>query len=326
MIARPLAVVATSGIVGPEVRLADGERPPEERLRRQAVAAIEMRDGEVVEAGGDRQRLRPELTLADRERSPVHRFGLVVLRLNLERRTEVVEHVRDREVVASERLLANRQRAAERGLGRRIVAADPLQIAQMVEAGADFRVHRTQVLLAQGEGLGERLLGGLVQLELLVDTPDGVEQASPRQRLAVEPGAELSGAAVEQLARRDRAAARRSRIVDLEEVDQELDDLRRFGLRLARRCRFAVGALRLEGARRDAARERQDHDAGRDDGGPVAARELPEDVEAPWPAGQDRLETAIPLDVVRQLGGRVVTHLALPGGRLERDPVQVAAQ
>ena len=167
---------------------------------------------------------------------------------------------------------------------------------------------------------------GLVQLELLVDTPDGVEQASARQGLAVEPGTELSGAAVEQLARGDRAAARRSRIVHLEEVDQELDDLRGFGLRLARRRRLAVGALRLEGARRDAGRERQDHDAGRDDGGAISPRELPEDVETSWPAGQDRLETAMPFDVVRQFGSRVVAHLALAGGRLESDPVEVAAQ
>ena len=196
----------------------------------------------------------------------------------------------------------------------------------MGETRGDLRMLAPEALLADRERFAHELLGDLVQLELLVDATHGVEQAGAGQRLVAEPGANLLGAAVEELARRDRVATRGSRIVHLEQVDQELDDLLRFRLRLAGGRRLAVGARASSVRAATPAASARITTPVASNGGAVAARELAEDIEAPRRSGENRFESAMALDVVRQLGRRVVAHLALACGRLESDPVQVAAQ
>ena len=168
----------------------------------------------------------------------------------------------------------------------------------MGETRGDLRMLAPEARLADRESFAEQRLRGIVQLELLVDTADGVEQPGPRQRQSAESGSDLLLAAIEQLARRDRVAAGLPRIAHLEEVDQELDDFRGLGLRLTRSRSLAVGPLRLESARRDAARQGQNDHARREQHGAVAAREFGRDIQASRRAGMNGFEAAVAQDVV----------------------------
>ena len=165
-----------------------------------------------------------------------------------------------------------------------------------------------------------------VHAEVGVHTPDGGRQPCLYFRLVAQTVFHLTGSIGQNLSSRERVAPRLTRVRDVEEAHQKLGHL-------LRGRRLAVGAIaflrdspRLD--RHHDRERRQEHDQQRrgGDAKPVAPDKLAHPItDGRW-TGQDRLIVQMPPDIERQRVRSLVAAGPVLLERLQRDPVEVAAE
>lgn len=121
--------------------------------------------------------------------------------------------------------------------------------------------------------LAEDRVGLVVAPHLYVDVADGAQEAAAGRGLVLEPGGEVSQAAVEEIRRGDLVRPPRARPRGVEQADQEARHLPGLGERLLGRGGLQAGPQLPEGETGGAEREPDQGHHGGDRGRPVAPSE-----------------------------------------------------
>ena len=268
----------------------------------------------------------------DAQRPPEQTFGLIHFTQVPTSDRQTLQGLGDLGVILSEARLLNGQGFEKQSEGVVVSALGEVQVSDVSETLGDVGMRRRQKLLPGLENPLEqrRRLGDEAQPQ--VDRAESGTQAGADERLVGESGLGSFEAELEKVHHRHRAALGSRRVGGAEQVDQELGDLvRRLGLEVGAGG-LAPGALRLDpgpaggdGGGGEAGEYRQQNQRSRREAEPVPAYGLAESITKGARMRCDGLAGLETLEVGGQLGGRLVTLLAIDGQGLEHDRVEVAA-
>ena len=298
------------------------ERRPMQRLRFGVHALAVQEQAQVA----DRARHLGGRVAPDRapngERLAVERLRLVVLIPLLEQHREVLDRLSGSGVPVAQEPTSEVQGLTEERL-RLVVAVELRQRgAEEIARGRHPGVRDAMERDALHHRLAQQRRGFVVEAKTGIDPAEHAPQLRLHFGLPRKRGVDPTGAALEQLARGHVAAIRglqAVRVGAVEDADQKLLHLSRLP-----RLGFRLPAQHHLPARGHG--QRGDKQGRQPDGDAMATDELAESVARAVGSRMDRLAAAIPLDILRQCGRRLVSPplFLLQGG--QDDEIEIAAQ